>query len=150
FFADHVQCAIDDKGKKSSKAIAIPAGAVLAGSDRLRHLQTGLRVGARDRFNLFDGMDQTIARTTSEVLRRERLRTAEGTVDAYVVKEEDEKDWFTEDGALLKSEAGASGSKWLREDLEQPRVVAPAPQREPEPAPVDRKIAPDLKLPPPA
>src|SRR5206468_1660046 len=62
FLPGRVRCDINDKGRKSTKTVAIPAG-VVAGSDQLRLLHTGFHVGAGDSVYLFNGPDQTFAQT---------------------------------------------------------------------------------------
>src|SRR5207249_1715544 len=123
--------------------LPIPPGATIVASDQLRLLQTGFRVGATDRFYLFRSRSLSIAPLAIQVLRKETLRIGDRAVDTYVVLEGDgERDWFTEDGQLLKVEVETANVRVLRDDLEQPHVSASAPRDEMDTAavPVDRMI----------
>jgi hypothetical protein len=127
YFPDHVECALDANGQKFKQSFPLPQGVTVSPTDVCRWLGRARRVGERESWYQASDGGLGFALMRTEVLRKENLRARGRAVEAFAVQEnDDEVDWFTRDGRLLKTEATAIGLKLVRDDIDPTWDVAPS------------------------
>src|SRR5207249_4193519 len=122
FFPDRVECDIDASGQKSKKTVPIPMGISLASEDFKS--DDDIKVGEKKTIYVFEPTSLSIEKTTTEVLRQDKLKLGAHQYDTFVVRGTgtaagETLEWLDSRGEMLQTEVSLGPIKMLmiREDL---------------------------------
>src|SRR5262249_24285458 len=107
FFPDRVECDIDASGQISKKTVPIPKGVSL-GSEDFKS-DDDPKVGDKKTIYIFEPTSLTIEKTTTEVLRQDKLKLGDHQYDTFVVRGTGRSagetlEWLDTQGEMLQTQ----------------------------------------------